>query len=236
MLEVLKHFFDVPGIVFILGIDRAQLISAATAVFGLGLDGDGYLRRFIDLDCSLPSPDVHDFCMGLANADGSLVAWRQREYHSLLGPIGRLCRGAGFSLRKTHQFMVRATIAAIAGSAVAQVPHTTFLVFLREYDPNLYDDFLEEKLTSWEILIRLRTLDPQFGVPGYSGGTPFIDLLAGMGQEQKPKPFLELLKEDYDQNNIGANLDYLSRISSGNWKAPLKRLRECIDFCVAFET
>jgi KAP family P-loop domain len=46
MLEEIKHFFEVPGVVFILGLHGGQLSKSIKAVYGAEFDGDDYLRRF----------------------------------------------------------------------------------------------------------------------------------------------------------------------------------------------
>lgn len=58
VLENIKHLFSVPGIVFVLSIDKEQLGHAVRGVYGSEqLDAQEYLRRFIDLEYSLPVPD-----------------------------------------------------------------------------------------------------------------------------------------------------------------------------------
>lgn len=61
-LEIIKHFFSVPGIVFVLSIDKVNLINSVRGYFGSqDLDGNEYLRRFIDLEYSLPAPILDDY-------------------------------------------------------------------------------------------------------------------------------------------------------------------------------
>ena len=55
MLEVIKHLFEVSNVVFVLGFDGEQLACSTKAVYGSEFDGTGYLRRFINLQVSLPS-------------------------------------------------------------------------------------------------------------------------------------------------------------------------------------
>lgn len=63
LLEQLKHLFSVPGIVFVLSIDKFQLGNAVRGVYGSDLiDADEYLRRFIDIEYSIPEPDTKLFC------------------------------------------------------------------------------------------------------------------------------------------------------------------------------
>lgn len=57
ILEQIKHFFSVPNIVFVLSIDKIQLGNAIRGVYGSDkIDANEYLRRFIDLEYSIPEP------------------------------------------------------------------------------------------------------------------------------------------------------------------------------------
>lgn len=71
-LEILKHFFDIPGFVFVLAIDEEQLKSSVETLFGTK-NFDGYKRKFINNSFILPNPDKEKFTdflyekSGLAN-------------------------------------------------------------------------------------------------------------------------------------------------------------------------
>ena len=63
VLEYIKHFFNVEGIVFVLAVDKEQLGHAIRGVYGSEkIDADEYLRRFIDLEYIIPEPHLDDFC------------------------------------------------------------------------------------------------------------------------------------------------------------------------------
>jgi hypothetical protein len=53
-LEVIRHFFNIPQVAFILAIDESQLHSSISAVYGQELMAAEYLRKFIDLKYYLP--------------------------------------------------------------------------------------------------------------------------------------------------------------------------------------
>lgn len=53
LLEEIKHLFDVPGLVFILGLHGEQLGHSVSGAYGSGFDGRGYLKRFIDREYRL---------------------------------------------------------------------------------------------------------------------------------------------------------------------------------------
>lgn len=61
VLERIKHFFHVEGVVFILAMDTGQLRNAVASVYGGQVDGEEYLRKFIDLQLALPKPDSYSF-------------------------------------------------------------------------------------------------------------------------------------------------------------------------------
>ncbi|SFC98889.1 KAP family P-loop domain-containing protein [Flexibacter flexilis DSM 6793] len=62
VLEQVKHLFSVPNIVFVLSIDKQQLGHAICGVYGsANIDTTEYLRRFIDIEYSLPEPNNEKF-------------------------------------------------------------------------------------------------------------------------------------------------------------------------------
>ncbi|WP_239349065.1 KAP family P-loop NTPase fold protein [Snodgrassella communis] len=61
VLEKAKHLFNVDNIIFVLATDKTQLGHSIRAVYGQGLDVNGYLRRFIDFDYLLPILNESNF-------------------------------------------------------------------------------------------------------------------------------------------------------------------------------
>ncbi len=60
-LEIVKHFFDIDNIIFILGIDMDQLGHSVRSLYGGGMDAEEYLRKFIDMDYSFPEPEIEAY-------------------------------------------------------------------------------------------------------------------------------------------------------------------------------
>ena len=60
LLERVKHIFDVPNMVFVLGINRDELCKALQSIYG-EIDADVYLRRFFDMEFILPEFDCTQF-------------------------------------------------------------------------------------------------------------------------------------------------------------------------------
>jgi len=117
LLEKAKHFFDIKGIIFVLAIDKEQIGHSIRSVYGVGMDVDGYLRRFIDLDYHLPEPDTEKFCEALFNRFGFEEYFGQRAQHGspsdkgdMLSVLAGLFAVFGFSLRKQEQCFSRLSI------------------------------------------------------------------------------------------------------------------------------
>lgn len=63
VLEKVKHFFAVKGIVFVLSINKNELKNAIHGVYNSpNINADDYLRRFIDIEYSIPEPDKKLYC------------------------------------------------------------------------------------------------------------------------------------------------------------------------------
>jgi hypothetical protein len=61
VLERIKHFFDIDGIIFVLATDSANLPSAVKAVYGSDIDADIYLRKFVEYEFRLPELSSQQF-------------------------------------------------------------------------------------------------------------------------------------------------------------------------------
>jgi len=65
LLENAKHLFDIPGVVFIYGMERVQLAAAVSGLYGDRFNGQRYLHRFINREFQLRSPSLGEFCYAL---------------------------------------------------------------------------------------------------------------------------------------------------------------------------
>ena len=61
LLERIKHLLEIKGLVFILAIDKIQLIESIKGVYGSGFNAKEYLKRFIDLEYKLPEIKINNF-------------------------------------------------------------------------------------------------------------------------------------------------------------------------------
>ncbi|HMZ07632.1 MAG TPA: P-loop NTPase fold protein [Anaerolineales bacterium] len=116
LLERIKQIFSVEGIVFVLGVDRAQLEQAIKSVHGEGIDRDGYLRRFVDYTVNLPEPTVEKYVTFLFERFKLKEVFTKRrsgreESESLTRAFVSLAKTYHFSLRVIEQCFTEINLA-----------------------------------------------------------------------------------------------------------------------------
>lgn len=61
LLERIKHIFGVDGLIFVLSIDKKQLLESIKSQYG-NIDAASYLKRFIELEYNLRNIGKDEFC------------------------------------------------------------------------------------------------------------------------------------------------------------------------------
>lgn len=61
LLEITKHIFNIPGVVFVIATDTEQLQHSIKVVYGNEFSANHYLSRFFDRRFLLPAPQMRDF-------------------------------------------------------------------------------------------------------------------------------------------------------------------------------
>ncbi len=79
MLEVIKHFFDMPNVVFVVATDTEQLQHAVKAVYGDDFNATLYLGRFFRRRCTLQEQARVDFISDRFSTFSSLKLEKFRE-------------------------------------------------------------------------------------------------------------------------------------------------------------
>lgn len=167
VLEKAKHFFNVKNIVFVLGADKAQLGSSIKAIYGEGLNVNGYLRRFIDFDYLLPPPEKGRYVKALFERFGF------REYFSKkTGRESQYEQGQALSMFEELFDLFKLTLreqehcCSLLSLAIRTTPHDhklfplflCFLIVLKVKEPEYYKSLLSEEVQPKELLEILRNI------------------------------------------------------------------------------
>lgn len=104
LLEEIKHLFAVPGVYFVLGVEKMQLANCIRALYGLSEEGAIiYLDKFIDLTIELPLPNRESFGYALY---GKAITVADQHFLEVFAELIEIC-APRISLRGLAQVMVQ---------------------------------------------------------------------------------------------------------------------------------
>ena len=163
LLERVKHIFDVPNIVFVFGINRGELEKSLESVYG-EIDAAVYLRRFFDMEFTLPEPDPVEFCKSLVERyELNRILYRSAaseesgirvEVDLLVGALPLLVGHMGLSLRDMDYCVRVVSLAVASDRGRAEVDQHLFagLVALKVGNPGLYHRYMEGSARGAEVI------------------------------------------------------------------------------------
>ncbi len=80
-LEIIKHFFDIDKLIFVLAVDKEQLKNTVKVLYGMNADTDCYLKKFVDVEYLLPKPDISIFIKYLIENKYKLINEKFQVYN-----------------------------------------------------------------------------------------------------------------------------------------------------------
>ena len=167
LLEKVKHLFSVKGIIFVLSIDKKQIIHAIKSIYGIGMDAGGYLRRFIDLSYRLPQPTADHFISylfshfgleGFFDAIPTKKGLDQKD--QFIETFIGLSDMFKLSLRVQEQCFTQFTI-LLRTTPKHQYFHPILaaaLIIIKAALPKLYENLAYGEKTGWEVVNYLKKL------------------------------------------------------------------------------
>lgn len=173
VLERIKHLFAIPHVVFVLAIDKEQLCNSICGFYGSdSINAAEYLRRFIDVEYYLPSPDYDtffDYIYRELGFDGFFMkntcgnGYDTRSYqHTLQSFPLKLLASKKLSLRQMEKYMlhVRLALQTIPQNYEPCPGLIAFLIYLRQYEWSLYSDIQGRSLNIQELVDNLERIIP----------------------------------------------------------------------------
>ncbi|HFQ4945428.1 NTPase KAP [Vibrio vulnificus] len=162
MLETIKHIFDIPGVVFVVGTDTEQLQHTVRAIYGEGFDAMTYLGRFFNSRCTLKKPsfkdlqethcDMHKLTNDYFKKQGidvyptTLNAIEELDSNTEI-PFRNLTKVFdAFNLQARQVIQITNRLISIIDNldsgVLVDVIFLTFLLCLKEKKPKAYDEIL----------------------------------------------------------------------------------------------
>lgn len=165
-LEIIKHFFNIENVVFILAVDKEQLQATVKTMFGSSTDTDAYLKKFVDIQYCLPeSSSISQFIRyqiknvypTIQKNFNELLAYNLAEYDNgnwylanvkdeyYTNKFISLCISYSLSLRDIEKLCLRMSI-VLPMITKNKLPFSlTFLVVLILLNTKYYETYLRFK-------------------------------------------------------------------------------------------
>jgi hypothetical protein len=247
LLESVKHFFNIEKYVFILAMDKDQLGYSLQTLYGNNMDTEGYLRRFIDFNYNVSTPQLGDF-FNLLNENLGLIGVFERKYLDSSRPkffmdmLKGYCIGFKLSLRDIEQlfFQLKIIIPQINFEILYNLYTIPLLLVVRLKHPKMYHDFIDRKADDKEIVNLIKTnkgIQEFFDyhsieflnikVPEY---LKIISVSSINESNLLSRFYLDNMNKNPDMypSNIYSGLDQIAKIALSN-KA-LEKIKEMIEF------
>lgn len=173
LLEQIKHFFNVPGIVFVLSIDKIQLGNAVRGFYGSEqINSTEYLRRFIDLEFVLPDPKTGDyveylyeyfgfdeFLRNLERIESPELANDKKEFISF---ATLLFTHKGLTLRQLEKLFSHARVALRLFTSRSYLFPSVFimLLYLKDFHVGLFNQLNSRTESPQNILDEMSKIFP----------------------------------------------------------------------------
>lgn len=161
-LEIIKHLFDIPNIVFVLSINKEQLSYSIQGYFGsANMNANEYLKRFIDFEYSLPITDTSNYCDFLFDKYGIDRFFKERnvrgskkENDNFLMTAKALFHYKQPNLRKIQKIFAFCTVGLREFSNSNIIPADVFLYFcyLKVCGSPIYENIRNRKYSYQQLL------------------------------------------------------------------------------------
>jgi hypothetical protein len=145
LIERLKHFFDVPNLVFVLLLNREQIENAIKGVYGHDTDASSYLGKFIHLFFRLPKlmdsgyrRDANYVYLVSLSKHYKFDSAGADYLNTFIRTFSTLGTYTGMSLRDMEKAMALLAIAGIDNQAV----YLSWLIFLKLKKPQIFNGLL----------------------------------------------------------------------------------------------
>lgn len=240
LLERVKHLFNVPNVIFVISIDKKQMCSSLSAVYGAGIDGNSYLKRFFDIELKLSAVGNELFCdslmrrMSLDSFFSSRLSSGSDELGKFRMVFHTLSNLWGLSLRAQEKSMALAAIAMRStpeGSPFYPV-QIAIISIVRIAEEDIYSE-LKNGQSVFMLYNKLVSLfDANGQVDAYQAAfiSGFLLSMANRDDE-KVSSYLQQVKQRID---IDQNAETIYQIACDRFSLKIRQAIEKIDLAAQF--
>lgn len=173
LLERVKHIFEVPNIIFVLSLNINQLQYAIQGFYGSSnINGREYLRRFIDIEFTLPAPNMESYSEFLYEKYelDTYFDYCVRKNDNNLAPESQLFKqividvlnSSNLTLRQTNKLFAYMRLSLCTFNKSSQFSSSVFflLCFIKLFHSNIYTKIKDGDYSLQELLNTVENLLP----------------------------------------------------------------------------
>ncbi|QFU75352.1 hypothetical protein EY643_06630 [Halioglobus maricola] len=153
IIECVKHFFAVPGVSFVLVMNRTQVEESVRCTYGQGIDAHTYLQKFVNLWTALPSKGngvLSGAQLYMRNCLGRMgFEVQTQEQNVVVEQFDQLIGHYRMTLREIEKALTNFAIVSNAINSRMYSHYyilTVFLAVLKVVRPGVYADLAKELL------------------------------------------------------------------------------------------
>lgn len=170
MLETIKHFFAVENVIFVLGVNLAELKNSVKARYGAGINAGKYLQKFLHMRFELP-PQIGEHTkkkswLAYFEVMTTKLGISRNLTLSLKTYLSALPEGASISLRDIQRVLTVVALIPTSGDKAYSDNMiwgwrevVAGMVVLKCFHPNLYQKARQGTLTFKEMVSTFSILD-----------------------------------------------------------------------------
>ncbi len=169
-LEIVKHFFNIPGIVFIFTLDISQLRHCVKKVYGTEFDAEGYLERFFNYISNLPQGNYRPL-IELFNNEAKKKASAWNDFSKpVISTFVEIAKRFNLSLRELKivlsslHLLEQSTLKKESENAYSRILYFFFLSYKYKKPDSYRQSFLKNNFESLDILLKDSTTQIPFYV------------------------------------------------------------------------
>lgn len=163
LLEIVKHIFDVSGVVFIISTDTNQLQHSIKVIYGNEFDASHYLSRFFDRRFILPSPSMEQLLIQRTpdtfkesfNDAGKSTNYLPCDFDSYIKSCSSIFKAMDISLRESVKYYDKLCDLLLTQNKYFDSYLLLILICLNEKDNYIYSEIKNDRevTTSKSIFI-----------------------------------------------------------------------------------
>ncbi len=167
VMETIKHFFNVAGVQFILGVNLSELQNSVRARYGLDADAALYLQKFLSISLRLQNRTTNRNMRSVYLNYYEYLSKQMRidgDYYVEIGQtyLEHLADSTHLSLRGIQQFARLIATTPLASPSVGEYRHYLLvgILYLKAFVPNIIHLIRENRLTWEEVGRTIRPIYP----------------------------------------------------------------------------